>query len=210
MTRVEWNEPGTSLYETGCDRGMFYPRVGDGVPWNGLVNVQEAPKGGEHESFYFDGAKYHNFIAAEDFEAVVEAYAAPEGFAACDGAKQLAPGLLATQQLRAQFNFCYRNLIGNEIDDTLGYKIHLVYNCKAGPSSRSYSTISRTPTAPTRSWTFYTVPPAASTFKPTAHFVVDSRATDPAKLTTLEDQLYGSPSNPPTMPTQAQVISILS
>ena len=115
MSRVEWNLPGERFFEAGVDRGVLYPKLGQGVPWNGLVSVSENTSGGDLESLYFDGIKYADIIAAEDFQATVEAYSSPPEFAAADGMKMLSPGLFVSQQPRQTFGMCYRTLIGNDL-----------------------------------------------------------------------------------------------
>lgn len=77
MTRVVWNKPGEKYFEAGVDRGVLYPRIGQGVPWNGLVSIAENNSGGELESLYFDGMKYLDLVAVEEFQATIEAYGAP-------------------------------------------------------------------------------------------------------------------------------------
>ena len=217
MTRVEWNKPGERQFEAGVDRGVLYPRVGSGVPWNGLVSVSENTSGGELESLYFDGMKYLDIVAAEDFQATVEAYGAPAAFNPSDGVKALAPGLYATQQPRTMFSMSYRTLLGNDlVGQDYGYKLHLVYNCTATPSSVTYKTLADDITPDPRSWSVYTVPPLANTFKPTAHLVIDSTKVDPYLLENLETVLYGRDATPerpaiqPSLPTVTEIINILS
>lgn len=209
--RIAWNEPGTRRYEDGVDRGVLYPAVGDGVPWTGLLSISEDTAGGESESLYFDGTKYLDVVASENFQAGVTALSAPAEFAPCDGAKQLAPGLLATQQPRQTFGFSYRTLLGNDLKGLdLGYLLHLVYGCTAGPSGRQYQTLARTANPGSRTWTFSTVPPSATTYKPTAHFIVNSLNVSPAALSALENILYGTSTTAPRLPAQSEVIAILS
>src|SRR6478735_7378560 len=210
MTRLSWGEAGKRLFEAGADRGVLFPRQTAGVSWSGIVSVSEAPSGGDVTPLYYDGVKYHNFIAAEDFQAVLEAYGAPREFDACDGTKALSPGLFATQQPRWPFSMSYRTLIGNDIDSIdHGYKLHLVYNCMAQPASVTHKTLGANPDPTTKQWTTHTVPPPASTFKPTAHFVVDSTLTTAPKLKALEDIIYGTALADSRMPTQAEVIALL-
>lgn len=214
--RIEWNKPGERFFEAGVDRGVFYPRVGAGVPWNGLVSVSENTSGGELDSLYFDGVKYLDLVASEDFQATVEAYATPPEFAICEGRKMLVPGLFVTEQPRQTFGMCYRTLIGNDLVGTdYGYKLHIVYNCTAAPSGRTNRTIAATTTADTRSWTIHTVPPPADTYRPTAHLVLDSTMIDPYLMEELETALYGRDASgglaamPPYLPTVAEIITIL-
>lgn len=216
MSRIEWNKPGERFFEAGVDQGVLYPRVGPGVPWNSLVSVSENTSGGDLESLYFDGNKYLDIVSSEDFQAVVEAYTAPPEFDASDGRKALSPGLFVTQQPRKAFGLSYRTLLGNDlVGENYGYKIHIVYNCTASPSPRSSKTLAGTMTPETRSWTVNTVPPAASTFKPTSHVVVDSTKVNPYLMEELETVLYGRDATSelaevlPTLPTIAEIILIL-
>lgn len=210
MTKLLWNQPGTRFYETGVDRGVLFPKTGAGVSWGGLISVEEPVSGGEAESYYFDGVKYLDWIANEDFQATITAFSAPKEFAVCDGAKALAPGLYATQQRRETFGLSYRTLLGNDLTEDAGYKLHLVYNALAAPTTRSNRTKSDSPDPGTLVWTVNSVPPAATTYKPTAHFVIDSTKTTTAKMTSLENLIYGTASVDSALPTQAAVIALLT
>lgn len=217
MTRVVWNKPGEKYFEAGVDRGVLYPRIGQGVPWNGLVSIAENNSGGELESLYFDGMKYLDLVAVEEFQATIEAYGAPEAFNASDGIKTLSPGLYATQQPRKTFGLSYRTLLGNDLlGQEYGYKLHIVYNCTATPASRTHKTLAGNVSADTRSWGIYTVPPPANTFRPTAHLVVDSTKVNPYLMENLETVLYGRdetaelPAIEASLPTVAEIILILS
>jgi hypothetical protein len=217
VSRIDWNKAGERFFETGVDRGVLYPRLGQGVPWNGLVAVNENAAGGEVDSLYFDGVKYLDIAAGEDFEATIEALNAPLEFAPSDGQKYLSPGLSVTQQPRKPFGFSYRTLIGNDLVGTeLGYKLHLVYNCTASPAARSNKTLAGNAEPGTRSWKIDTVPPAANTFRPTAHIVVDSTLVDPYLMEELETMLYGRDASdeldarPAYLPTVSEIILTLT
>lgn len=217
MARIEWNKSGERYFEAGVDRGVLFPRVGGGVPWNGLVAVNENTSGGEVDSLYFDGQKYLDVIAAEDFSASLEAFGAPDEFNASDGVKVLSPGLYVTQQPRQTFGLCYRTLIGNDLQGPeYGYKLHLVYNCTAAPAPRSHKTMAGATAPGTRTWNIHSVPPPASTFRPTSHIVIDSTKVDPYLMRNLETTLYGrdllgtTPERIPMLPTVSQIVLILA
>lgn len=211
MTKLVWDQPGERFYETGIDRGVLYPKLGPGVPWNGLLAVNEAILGGDVESLYFDGVKYLDVIANEDFSATIEAFASPFEFAACDGSKQLSPGLFATQQPRKTFGLSYRTLIGNDLDGSNhGYKLHIVYNAIAAPSSHANQTQNSSPNPSSRQWTINTVPIPATTYKPTSHFVIDSTKVDLYMLQDIESFLYGRDGVDPELLAQEDVIMILA
>lgn len=211
MARLVWNQVGERYYETGVDRGVLYPNTGPGVPWNGLISVGENSSGGDVESFFIDGVKYLDIVGSETFQATIDAYSAPAEFAACEGNKTLSPGLFVTNQPRKTFGFSYRTLIGNDLLGTsFGYKLHIVYNATVSPRSQSSSTLDNSPNASSKQWTVNAVPPLSSTYKPTAHLVIDSTKANASKLATLEAYLYGSNTQTAALPSQATVISILA
>lgn len=208
MTRLIWNAVGERFYESGVDRGVLYINR-EGFSWPGLVSVAESPSGGEATPYYIDGYKYLNIAASEEFEATIEAYSAPPAFAQCDGINTAYNGLLITQQPRRPFGFSYRSRLGNDVDGLdHGYKIHLVYNALAAPSGKTHKTVSDSPEASAQSWNVTTLPPKISGFRPTAHFAIDSRATDPDTMVEIEDLLYGTDLTTPTLPTVAQLMNI--
>lgn len=209
--RIEWNRSGEHFFEAGVDQGVLYPTAGPGVPWNGLVGVDENTSGGDLTSLYYDGVKYRDVIASEDFDASLEAFAAPAEFAVCDGTKQLAPGFFATQQPRQSFGLSYRTLIGNDLEGTdYGYKLHLVYNCMASPSGRKNETLSNNVTPSTRTWAIHTVPPPAASFKPTAHVVLDSTQIDQFTMQQVEALLYGYANGDARLPTVDEIVQLLA
>lgn len=210
--RITWGEAVNRRYEAGCDRGVLYVNGDAGVPWDGLISVDESPVGGEATPYYYDGIKYMDAVSHEDFAAQLSCFQVPFEFARCDGMRQLAAGLFATQQRRRKFSLCYRTMMGQAVAGWVGYKLHLVYNVIASPSSPSYKTLNDNPEAGVKSYQLNTTPEwygTSATYEATAHFIIDSTTADPAKLAELEDILYGSEIADARMPTQAQVISIL-
>lgn len=218
MARVEWDQTGEKLYETGVDRGVCYPKDSTGkypkgVAWNGLTKVTESPSGAESTALYADNAKYLELTSAEDFGGTIEAYTYPDEFAKCDGSASLTTGIVATQQTRQHFGFTYRTLIGSDTEGTdHGYKIHLVYDAVAKPSSRDNSTVNDSPEAVSMSWEFTTTPVqvAAEGIKPTAHLIIDSTKLTPEKLKKLEDTLYGDESSDAKLPLPDEIIALVN
>ena len=155
----------------------------------------------------------------ETFGATIEAYTYPEEFAVCDGSYTPtgAEGVYIGQQPRSAFGFTYRTEIGNDTqsegDD--GYKLHIIYNATASPSERSYETINDSPDAITFSWDVTTTPVAIALegVKPTSTIIIDStKLSTQGKtyLTALENVLYGTASDEPTLPTPEVVISYMT
>lgn len=209
MARVSWSDVGQRFYEAGTDRGVLYLDGQDGVPWNGLIGINESPSGGEPRPYYLDGFKYLNIAAAEEFSATIRGYSSPREFDACDGTTPIHYGLFATQQPRKQFGLSYRTLVGNDVDAlSLGYKIHIVYNALASPASRSYQSLGSSVSPVAFDWKITTVPPDLPGIRPTAHFVIDSRITPPRLLEKIEDILYGTASSEPRLPSAEELAEI--
>lgn len=211
MTRLTWAPLGERYYETGVDRGVLYPALGPGVPWHGLTAVKEAGSGGSPKAYYVDGYKYLNVSSAEEYEATLEAFAAPFEFAECDGTLDISNGLFVTNQPRASFGLAYRTKVGNDIDGPdHGYKIHLVYNALAAPSSRDFSSMSSSAAPSIFSWRISTLAPRITGRKPTAHFVIDSRMTPPTLLRDVEDVIYGSDLTESRLPSVDELIDMFN
>lgn len=217
--KLEWDKSGEHLFETGVDRGVLYPQAADGtypkgVAWNGLTSVSESPSGADANALWADNIKYLNLYSAEEFGATIEAYTYPDEFAELDGSAEIAPGAMIGQQNRKAFGLCYRTVLGNDIKgNDYGYKIHIIYGAQASPSEKSYETINDSPDAITFSWELNTTPVPVAGHKPTASIVIDSTKCDAAKLTALEEILYGTAGQSGTdarLPLPAEVISTLS
>lgn len=211
MARLSWNDSGTRLYETGVDRGVFYLPNEIGVPWTGLISISENSSGGETKPVYYDGVRISNFATVEEFEATIEAFHRPAEFAICEGNVPVQNGLFITQQPRAKFGLTYRTLIGSDTQGTdAAYKIHIVYNALATPTGKTHSTLSDSTEATTFSWDVSCTPPIIAGFRPTAHFVVDTRFAVPEILTSLEDLLYGSEVADPYLPSAAELYDLFT
>lgn len=196
MTALSWGTVGERFFETGTDHGVLY-LDGMGVAWNGLIAVTESPSGGDPTSYYVDGVKYLDHSNPEEFEATIEAYTYPDEFMLCDGSSQLANGLRITQQRRKTFDLVYRTKIGNDIDGAdHGYKLHVIYNAMASPSSHNYKSTTDSTEPLTFSWKITTHPqkfidPAFGTMYG-SHLVIDSRVTYPWAMEAVEKVLFGS------------------
>lgn len=216
MSKLTWDNTGERLFETGVKNGVLYPIQADGkytkgVAWNGLISVTESPSGAEATALYADDIKYVNLLSNEEFGATIEAYTYPDEFAECDGSGTLAEGVTVGQQKRKVFGLCYKTTIGNDVDgNDHGYKLHLVYGCLAAPSEKAYSTINDNPDAITFSWEVTTTPVNVTGFKPTSQITIDSTKVDQAKLTKIEDLLYGTAEKEPSLPLPDELAATLT
>ncbi len=195
--KLQWDKVGERLYETGVSNGILFVMDTDGnyqpgVAWNGLINVQESPSGGEDNPQYADNVKYLNLKSATEFGGNIECFYYPDEFKVCDGSADLGKGVTVAMQNRRTFGLAYKTQIGNDIEGAdFGYKWHLVYGASVSPTERSFGTINDSPEASTMSYAFTTTPILVEGFKPTALVVIDSTLVDAAKLTAFEEVLLG-------------------
>ena len=221
--RIKWDTTGERRFETGVDRGVFYPRTAagvytGGVPWNGLTAVTESPSGAETTKHYADNIPYLSLTSAEEFSASIEAFMWPLEFEEVDGLVVPTPGVAVGQQLRKVFGFSYRTKVGNDTEaEDFGYKLHCIYGCKAQPSEKAYTTVSDSTEPNTFSWEISTDPVVLGKignveYKPTSIITIDSTAVSKALLEEFEDIIYGSEDGDvaPKLPSPAEVIAHFS
>lgn len=202
MAKLVWDQIGDRVFEGGVDRGVLYPDKETGVPWNGLVAVVEKPKSNQNSVFY-DGVKIAELITPGDFQGTIKALTYPDEFLELEGSGSLGNGLYGTEQPPRAFDLSYRTLIGNDVDGTeAGYKIHILYNVFAVPSDKERTTAEEEFSVVEFEWDIFAIPDDIDKFRPTAHFVIDSRQTPESVLIDLEDILYGDAQ------TEASMISV--
>ena len=211
-----WDETGKKLFETGVSNVALYPQdttgvYGAGVAWNGVTNISESPSGAEATTLWANNGKYLNLYSVEEYASSIEAYTYPDEFAECDGSAEIAKGVSIGQQTRKSFGLAYKTLIGSDTDgNDHGYKLHLVYGCKAAPSERSHATVNDSPEALSFSWEISTTPVSVTGHKPTACITIDSTKADPTKLASLEAKLYGDTSSEAMLPLPDEIAQIFS
>ena len=216
MPKLVWDAAGSRIYETGDDRAVLYVQDATGaypkgVAWNGITAVTQSPSGAESNPLFADNIKYVDLRSAETFGGTIEAYTYPDEWAECDGSAEVAPGVFAGQQSRKPFGFCYRSTLGNDTElDQHGYKLHLIYNATAAPSEKGYQTVNDSPDAITFSWEISTTPINIAGFKPTSEITIDSTKVDSAKLTALEDILYGTTDAEARLPLPDEVVRLFN
>lgn len=216
MAKVVWDSVGEKTYETGIEKGVLYPLGANkdydgGVAWNGLISISESPSGAEPNPQYADNIKYLDIRSAEEFAATIEAFTYPKEFEACDGTASLGTGVTIGQQKRDMFGLAYKTLKGNDTDGIdHGYKLHLIYGGSAAPSEKGYQTINDSPEAITFSWEVTTTPVQVKGYKPTAALTIDSTEVEAAKLTAIEEILYGTDLVEPRLPLPEEIATILT
>lgn len=196
--KLVWDKVGEKLWETGVDRTVLFPMndqggYADGVAWSGITAINESPSGAEPTKIYADNIVYGVVMSPEEDALTIEAFTYPDEYAVCIGEATVGTGAVIKQQSHKHFGLAYRTMIGNDTAGTEhGYKIHIFWDCVAGASEDSNSTINDSPEQKTFSWSVTTLPVAATGFQATASMVLDSTKVPEAKLTQIENLLYGT------------------
>lgn len=216
MTRLIWDATGERVYQTGLDHGVLYLPDGagayvNGYRWNGLTKVSEKPTGATSTKQYADNIIYLNLLSLEQFEADISAYTYPDEWAECDGTKEPEPGVAIGQQPRKSFGLSYRTKVGDDLHGSdNGYKLHLVYNALAAPSSKDFTTVNDSPAALEFTWSMTCTPVTVTGYKALSTITIDSTKVSATALAILEDFLYGTVGSDPSLPTPDAVLAIFA
>ena len=210
-----WDKDGTREFESGVSQVALFPMnngtYGNGVAWSGVTGIDENPSGADATDLYADDIKYATLRSAEKFDFTISAYDYPDEWAECDGSAEPTPGVFLGQQGRKAFGLVYTTKIGDDTHPNMdkGFKLHIIYNSTASPSSRSYATINENPDAITFSWSASSTPTNVTGYKAVSTIVIDSTKVDSTKLNTILGMVYGTENADPVMPDPDTVLGTL-
>ena len=200
---LEWDKTGEREYEVGVDHVVLYPLSSAGtyeagVAWNGFTGIDENPDGGDLNEIWADNIKYATFQTPENNKGTLKAFMFPNEFYPCNGmvSPEGMQGLVYGGQKRKAFGLSYRTMIGSDASEDAGYKIHLLYNCKVQPSSRSHATKSENVDPEEMSWDYSSTPvPVSGVTGVEQTSTVEIKSTDfqPGQMAALLAVLYGTP-----------------
>lgn len=186
---LEWGDPDDRYYHTGTDRGVLYLN-NKTVVWNGIIGVTE-DSDSETSVLYRDGRIYYAGINPGDFKGSLNAYFFPDEFSEALGIPEAADGFYVDNQKPKSFSFSYRSLIGSgSRGDSFGYQIHLIYNATASIQSRVRRTVNNSPAPIEFGFDLVCKPVSMPGYRPSAHYIIDTRHLDSATISSLEDILY--------------------
>lgn len=208
MTALEWDKTGERFFETGIDRGVLFTTDGIVVPWNGLTQITENTER-EVKSYWMDGVKYLDHHVPDSYSAKLEAFTYPDVLDELTGTERYAPGVFLHDQRAKVFHLSYRTGVGNDIDQDLGYKLHVIYNVMAVPSSVGLGTIGASVEPAAFAWDLTGTPPQMFGARPTSHISLHSLGIGPALLATIEVLLYGSADTDPALPTMVDLLTLI-
>lgn len=203
LNSYEWNGGVASSTSSS------YVISGRAFPWNGLISVDEGGEGSS-EILYRDGVIYLADADAGDFQAAVTAIMYPDAFSDCLGIPKVADGLYADNQKPQRFSMSYRSLIGSGTrGDMFGYQIHLVYNAMASIGQRKRNTIGDNTSPVEFNFDLVCTPVKLAGYRPTAHFVIDTRNMSSDVIAAIEAILYGTATTVGRMPTPTELYDLM-
>lgn len=211
MARLKWDNAGERFWETGVDRVVLY--VGNSAEaWSGVTAINESPSGAEPTKNYADNIVYGVVMSPEENSVTIEAFQCPEILNKCIGKAVLAKGAFICQQDRMPFAICWRSMIGSDLNNSAGYKLHIVPVLYASSSEDSNSTINDSPEQKSFSWSATAIPFSVDEDHNTSSIVLDSRVFNKTgrwnALMAIEDLLYGTDDADAKMPTISKILEI--
>lgn len=207
---ITWDAAAERYFQQGVDRGVLYIPTKSPVPWNGLIGVDESG-GGSSEIVYRDGKVVLADIDASDFSATISALFYPDELSSCLGMPEVAENLYVDNQKPTRFNLSYRSLIGSgTAGDMFGYQIHLVYNCLASIGGFQRKTLSDQPTPMTFQFAIVCTPVKLAGYRPSAHYILDTRGMLQGQIDELEGILYGVGATAGRMPLPTELFDLMN
>lgn len=208
--QIQWDRPSDRQVEIGLDRGVFYPKGGTPVAWNGLTGVEESGGDGTVE-YYIDGRPYLYFPKPKEYKATLKAFTYPDAFSDIMGEAEITDGMFLDSQIGDSFGLSYRTLVANATSgDQAAYKIHLIYNAVVVPSTRSFGTLGGSVNPNEFSWDIQAVPVPVVGYRPTAHVTIYTKHMEPGKIQAIETLLYGDATVDASMPDPQTIFDLLA
>lgn len=207
---ISWDSQEERYYQTGIDRGVLYPQTKPPVPFNGLTGTDEMGSA-QSSILYRDGRVYLADMDPGDYEGTLTAFMYPDEFGECLGVPEVTDGLYVENQKPQRFDLSYRSLIGSGTEgDMFGYQIHLLYNVMASMGTRQRRTINATAAPMEFSFSLVATPVKLPGYRPSAHYIIDTRHLSPSSIQQLESILYGSDEAFARMPSPTELFDILN
>lgn len=208
---LQWDDPSKRFFAQGLDRGVLYIPGLDPLPWNGLMSFDEGSSSAASSLLYRDGVIYLADVEPSDFAGDLKAMWYPDEFGVCLGMPEVTDGMFVDNQKPKRFGFSYRTLVGNgSSGNVFGYQIHLVYNCMASVASRARATLGPDNKPVEFDFNIVCTPVKLPGYRPTAHYVIDTRNMSSSKVAELEAILYGDDETPGSLPQPSVIFDLLN
>lgn len=208
-TGLVWGNPSKRYFQHGIDRGVLYTDDAPPVVWNGITGCTEAG-GGDSSVYYIDGRIYLADVDPGDYSGSVTAYDWPDEFAQCIGIPEVTDGLYVDNQKPQRCGISYRSLVGSGLTgDMFGYMIHLIYNAVPSIGARTRKTINDKTEPMDFTFDIVATPVSLPGFRPSAHYILDTRHLDSSTVANLELILYGDGETAGRMPDPIELYDML-
>ena len=188
MSRIVWNSSETPEYEIGVDRGILFPKVGDGIPWSGLTTVVETTENEDLKSNHYNGSKFVKRQRPGEFSASLDGLSYPH---------------ILDEFGSDLYDLTYRTLKSED-----KYLIHLVYNARLKKSTTAYNTVSLSSRLTTQNWMLSTRPIKIEGIGPVSHLIIDTSQAYPWTVDAFEELLYGGSLGNAKMPSIPEVLEV--
>lgn len=174
---------------SGVSRGVTYPTNGPGTPWPGLIGVAERPEGTINQSYFFDGIQTHRTHSVSEYSAQVRSFTMPADF-----------------ESRNRVGLTYT--VGRETANSQGYDIHILYDVLINHEGVTQKTTGDEKYPVIFQFDLFGLTIDLPTGLRGCHFVISSVGGNPDVIFELENILYGTPGNPPRLPTYEELEDI--
>lgn len=200
MPYLQWDQPDDRRFESGVDRGVLYPGNGEGIPWNGLVKVDQMNSGASITPLYYEGVRHDIANTTGERTSKISAFTYPDELDELMGYYEDRYGILYGEQPSGFFSVAYRTM------QTDGYKINVLMNQRGYVNNTTRSTHGSVTDPVTFTWDVSGVPMNIQGHK-TTEIVFDSRRIDSSLMSTIEEKLYGSNTHVASMSSFIQLMT---
>lgn len=190
MSSIDFTIQGENTYLSGIEKCVLYPKNQDGVPWNGIISLEEESLDFSESTVYLDGVKHRNGQRSYNYSGRLEALSYPKEL---DDFKT--------------FDLSYLVNFSNNLD-IYTYELHLIYNATFTPDSVIFESVNNDSELTPFSWSISTKPVKVEGFKPTSHLVIKFNDLYSWLQPILETLVHGDDSFDPRMPSIEEVLSI--
>lgn len=211
-----WDVIGTHKFERGLDRGVIYKADSNGLystggeAWSGLTSVEFSQDNRSFSPVYYDGYKISDVFGKGHYSGSISAFTYPDAMVYAEGGDVASNNILVTGQNFTRFALSFRTQNLTDLNETTGYKIHILYNLVAQRTSSNFVTINDSAEASEFTWDFSSTPAyAGATLIPTSYLIVDTKTVNASIVTQIENLLYGIATlTTPSLPTISALLAL--
>lgn len=213
---LKWDQIGTKEIYAGVSKAVLFPRAANGsyeagVAWSGMREISVDNDGGDANKLYADNRVFFMSRKGESKQITLTYYMYPDEWLPCDGYREVAPGVVVSQQKRKPFGICWRREIHSDGDENINdYELNLAYGCTANPTDIDDQTDEDDLQEVEWETECETEPVEVDGYLPFSFIRVRKGAANATKFAELERILYGTADTAARMPLPEELIRVLS